>query len=154
MLHLSSIINKIVIIILIIEVMFKAKLPSSFAYSRPCDVFGGIRSLACYSVSQVPKVKYIIGYVIANYMTDHADMMRQILQLYALGNVLSRWSIEVENTLFRSFCAPMYRPTCQLWWNVSIHTNTACRNWMSHILMLLDSCTTCLHTAVQVWCLL
>ena len=87
MLHLSSIINKIVIIILIIEVMFKAKLPSSFAYSRPCDVFGGIRSLACYiRVSQVPKVKYIIDHVIANDMTDHADMMRQILQLYALDN--------------------------------------------------------------------
>ena len=35
----------------IIEVMFKAKLPSSFAYSRPFDVFGGIRRLACYIVS-------------------------------------------------------------------------------------------------------
>ena len=39
----------------------------------------------------------------------------------ALGNVLSRrfhmCSIEVKNTLFRSFCTPMY--TCQLWWNLS-----------------------------------
>ena len=54
-------------------------------------------------------------------MTDDADMMRQRRQLYALGNVLSRrfhmCSIEVKNTLFRSFCTPMY--TCQLWWNFS-----------------------------------
>ena len=48
-------------------------------------------------------------------------MMRQRRQLYALGNVLSRrfhmCSIEVKNTLFRSFCTPMY--TCQSWWNFS-----------------------------------
>ena len=51
-------------------------------------------------------------------------MMRQIRQLYALGNVLSRrfhmCSIEVKNTLFRSFCTPMY--TCQLWWNFSVQS--------------------------------
>ena len=29
-----------------------------------------------------------------------------------------------------------------------------CINWMSLKIMHLDSCTTCLHTAVQVWCLL
>ena len=57
-------------------------------------------------------------------MTDDADMMRQRRQLYALGNVLSRrfhmCSIEVKNTLFRSFCTPMY--TCQLWWNLSVQS--------------------------------
>ena len=45
-------------------------------------------------------------------------------QLYALGNVLSRrfhmCSTEVKNTLFRSFCTPMY--TCQLWWNFSVQS--------------------------------
>ena len=29
-------------------------------------------------------------------------------------------SIEVKNTLFRSFCTPMY--TCQLWWNFSVQS--------------------------------
>ena len=51
-------------------------------------------------------------------------MMRQRRQLYALGNVLSRrfymCSIEVNNTLFRSFCTPMN--TCQLWWNFSVQS--------------------------------
>ena len=58
-------------------------------------------------IGEVAKVKYL-GHVIANDMTDYADMMRQRRQLYALGNVLSRrfhmCSIEVKNTLFRSFC--------------------------------------------------
>ena len=57
-------------------------------------------------------------------MTDDADMMRQRRHLYALGNVLSRrfhmCSIEVKNTLFRSFCTPMY--TCQLWWKFSVQS--------------------------------
>ena len=52
-------------------------------------------------IGEVAKVKYL-GHVIANDMTDDADMMRQIRQLYALGNVLSRrfhmCSIEVKNT--------------------------------------------------------
>ena len=58
----------------------------------------------------VPEVKYL-GHVIANDMTDDDDMMRQRRQLYALDNALSRrfhmCSIEVKNTLFRSFCTPM-----------------------------------------------
>ena len=70
------------------------------------------------AIGEVAKVKYL-GHVITNDMSDDADMMRQRRQLYALGNVLSRrfhmCSIEVKNTLFRSFCTPMY--TCQLWWN-------------------------------------
>ena len=74
-------------------------------------------------IGEVAKVKYL-GHVIANDMTDDADMMRQRRQLYALGNVLSRrfhmCSIEVKNTLFRSFCTPMY--TCQLWWNFSVQS--------------------------------
>ena len=74
-------------------------------------------------IGEVAKVKYL-GHVIANDMTDYADMMRQRRQLYALGNVLSRrfhmCSIEVKNTLFRSFCTPMY--TCQLWWNFSVQS--------------------------------
>ena len=45
--------------------------------------------------------------------------MRQRRNLYAQGNVLSRsfhmCSINVKNTLFRTFCTPMY--TCHLWWN-------------------------------------
>ena len=75
------------------------------------------------AICGVAKVKYL-GHVITNDMTDDADMMRQRRQLYALGNVLSRrfhmCSIEVKNTLFRSFCTPMY--TCQLWWNVSVQS--------------------------------
>ena len=54
-------------------------------------------------IGEVAKVKYF-GHVIANDMTDDADMMRQRRQLYALGNVLSRrfhmCSIEVKNTFF------------------------------------------------------
>ena len=72
-------------------------------------------------VGEVAQVKYL-GHVIANDMTDDADMMRQRRQLYALGNVLSRrfhmCSIEVKHSLFLSFCTPMY--TCQLWWNLSV----------------------------------
>ena len=75
------------------------------------------------AIGEVAKVKYL-GHVITNDMTDDADMMRQRRQLYALGNVLSRrfhmCSIEVKNTLFRSFCTPMY--TCQLWWNFSVQS--------------------------------
>ena len=73
------------------------------------------------AIGEVAKVNYL-GHVITNDMTDDADMMRQRRQLYALGNVLSRrfymCSIEVKNTLFRSFCTPMY--TCQLWWIFSV----------------------------------
>ena len=46
MLHRSSIINKIVINIMVIEVMYRAKLQPSFVDARPRDVIGGIRSLA------------------------------------------------------------------------------------------------------------
>ena len=75
------------------------------------------------AIGEVAKVKYL-GHVITNDMIDDADMMRQRRQLYALGNVLSRrfhmCSIEVKNTLFRTFCTPMY--TCQLWWNFSVQS--------------------------------
>ena len=75
------------------------------------------------AIGEVAKVKYL-SHVITNDMTDDADMMRQRRQLYALGNVLSRrfhmCSIEVKNTLFRSFCTPMY--SCQLWWNFSVQS--------------------------------
>ena len=47
MLHRSSIINKIVINIMIIEVMGKTKSPPSFVDSRPRDVIARVRSLAC-----------------------------------------------------------------------------------------------------------
>ena len=53
-------------------------------------------------------------------------LARNLKELHepALGNVLSRrfhmCSIEVKNTLFRSFCTPMY--TCQLWWNFSVQS--------------------------------
>ena len=77
-----------------------------------------------HNIGEVATVKYL-GHVMANDMTDDADMMRQRRQIYALGNVLSRrfhimCSIEVKNTLFRSFCTPMY--TCQLWWNFSVQS--------------------------------
>ena len=93
-------------------------------------------------IGEVAKVKYL-GHVIANAMTDDADKMRQRRQLYALGNVLSRrfhmCSIEVKNTLFRSFCTPMY--TCQLWWNFSVQSmhklnvayNNALIRFMHHL---------------------
>ena len=75
------------------------------------------------AIGEVAKVKYL-GHVITNDMTDDADMMRQRRQLYALGNVLSRrfhmCSIDVKNTLFRSFCTPLYN--CQLWWNFSVQS--------------------------------
>ena len=50
-LHRSSIINKIVINIMIIEVMYTAKSPHSFVDSRPRDDIDRIRSLACYTES-------------------------------------------------------------------------------------------------------
>ena len=49
--HRSSIIKKIVINIVIIEVMYKAKLPHSFVDSRPRDVIDIIRGLAGYTES-------------------------------------------------------------------------------------------------------
>ena len=49
MLHRSSTINKIVINIMIIEVMYKAKLPHSFVDSLPRGVIARIRNLAGYS---------------------------------------------------------------------------------------------------------
>ena len=56
------------------------------------------------------------SHIICNDMSDD-DMMRQIRQLYAQGNVLSRrfhmCSLEVKNVLFRTFCTPL--STCQLW---------------------------------------
>ena len=41
--------------------------------------------------------------------------MRQRRYLYAQGNVISRSFHMCSNTLFRTFCTPMY--TCHLWWN-------------------------------------
>ena len=52
MLHRSSsILNKIVINIMIIEVMYKAKLPHNFVDSRPRGVIDRIRGLAGYTES-------------------------------------------------------------------------------------------------------
>ena len=51
MLHRSSTINKIVINIMIIEVMYKAKLPHTFVDSRPRGVIARIRGLAGYTES-------------------------------------------------------------------------------------------------------
>ena len=50
MFHRSSIINKIVINIMNIEVMYKAKSPPSFVDSRPRDVIARIFSLAGYKI--------------------------------------------------------------------------------------------------------
>ena len=51
MVHRSSIINNIVINIMIIEVMYKAKMPHSFVDSRLRDVIDRIRGLAGYTES-------------------------------------------------------------------------------------------------------
>ena len=51
MLHRSSTIKKIVINIMIIEVMYKAKLPHTFVDSWPHGVIARIRSLAGYTES-------------------------------------------------------------------------------------------------------
>ena len=51
MLHRSSIINKIVINIMLIKVMYKAKSPHRFVDSRSGDVIDRIRSPACYTES-------------------------------------------------------------------------------------------------------
>ena len=51
MLRRSSVINKIVINIMIIEVMYKAKLPHSFVDSRPRDDIDRIRGLVGYTES-------------------------------------------------------------------------------------------------------
>ena len=56
-------------------------------------------------IGESDKVKYI-GHIICNNMSDGDDMMRQIRQLHAQGNVLSRrfymCSLEVKNVLFRT----------------------------------------------------
>ena len=106
------------------------------------------------AIGEVAKVKYL-GHVITNDMTDDADMMRQRRQLYALGNVLSRrfhmCSIEVKNTLFRSFCTPMY--TCQLWWNFSVQSmhklNVANNNAFRFMHHLLTYCSASLMFVVN-----
>ena len=57
-------------------------------------------------IGESDKLKYL-GHIICNDMSDDDDMMRQIRQLYAQGNVLSRrfhmCSPEVKNVLFRTF---------------------------------------------------
>ena len=69
-------------------------------------------------IQESEKVKYL-GHIICSDLSDDEDMMRQRRHLYAQGNVISRsfhmCSIAVKNTLFRTFCTPMY--TCHLWWN-------------------------------------
>ena len=69
-------------------------------------------------IPESEKFKYI-GHIICSDLSDDEDMMRQRRHLYAQGNVISRsfhmCSIAVKNTLFRTFCTPMY--TCHLWWN-------------------------------------
>ena len=56
-------------------------------------------------------MKYL-GHIRCSDLSDDEDMMRQRRYLYAQGNVLSRsfqmCSIDVKNTLFRTFCTPMY----------------------------------------------
>ena len=69
-------------------------------------------------IPESEKVKYL-GHIICSDLSDDEDMMRQRRHLYAQGNAISRsfhmCSIAVKNTLFRTFCTPMY--TCHLWWN-------------------------------------
>ena len=69
-------------------------------------------------IPESEKVKYL-GHIISSDLIDDKAMMRQRRHLYAQGNVISRSfhmrSIAVKNTLFRTFCTPMY--TCHLWWN-------------------------------------
>ena len=48
MLHRSSIINNVVMNIMIIEVLYRAKLQPSFVDAQPRDVIDGIRRLAGY----------------------------------------------------------------------------------------------------------
>ena len=74
-------------------------------------------------IPESDNVKYL-GHIICSDLSDDEDMMRQRRYLYAQGNVLSRsfhmCSIDVKNTLFRTFCTPMY--TCHLWWNYKAHS--------------------------------
>ena len=57
-------------------------------------------------------LQYVCWLCIIRDLSDDEDMMRQRRYLYAQGNVLSRsfhmCSINVKNTLFRTFCTPMY----------------------------------------------
>ena len=66
-------------------------------------------------IPESEKVKYL-GHIICSDLSDDEDMMMQRRHLYAQGNVISRTfhmcSIAVKNTLFRTFCTPMY--TCHL----------------------------------------
>ena len=86
-----------------------------------------MRHAVCHSfivngvvIPESDKVKYL-GHIICSDLSDDEDMMRQRRYLYAQGNVLSRsfhkfmCSINVKNTLCRTFCTPMY--TCHLWCN-------------------------------------
>ena len=69
-------------------------------------------------ILEMENVKYL-GHMICSDLSDDGDMMRQRRHLYAQGNVISRsfhmCLITVKNTLFHTFCSPMY--TCHLWWN-------------------------------------
>ena len=62
-------------------------------------------------------------------------------------------SIEVKNTLFRSFCTPMYRPTCQLWWNFSVQSvqklNVVYNNYFRFMHHLPTYCSASLMFAVN-----
>ena len=68
-------------------------------------------------IPEVSHVKYL-DHFISNDGIDDLDIMRQRRQLYVQGNMLTRrfhmCSLDVKNTLFRTFCTPLY--TTHLWW--------------------------------------
>ena len=71
-----------------------------------------MRHAVCHSfivnsdvIPESDKVKYL-GHIICSDLSDDEDMMRQRRFVC---------SIDVNNTLFRTFYTPMY--TCHLWWN-------------------------------------
>ena len=64
------------------------------------------------------KVRYL-GILINQYLLDDDDIKRQVRRLYSAANKLrSRFvkcSSTIKNTLFRSYCTPLYG--CHLWHN-------------------------------------
>ena len=76
---------------------------------------------------EAESVKYL-GHIISNCMLDDNDISRQCRQLYAQGKMLirkfHRCSNDVNNTLFTTFCSPMY--TAHLRWNFHKYATRKC----------------------------
>ena len=99
----------------IVGVVFPSK--EIKVYSTPSIFLSGTK------IKFSDKVRYL-GILINQYLLDDDDIKRQVRMLYSAANKLrSRFikcSSTIKNTLFRSYCTPLYG--CHLWHNYTQYT--------------------------------